>query len=55
MGGSPKATVERIKNMVYMNQLNGSRDEYLGELQICPDVMRLHVSVTVLVTADVSY
>ncbi|XP_013858625.1 complement factor B [Austrofundulus limnaeus] len=31
MGGSPRPTVERIKNMVYMNDMAnvGSRDEYL--------------------------
>ncbi|XP_072230699.1 complement factor B-like isoform X2 [Leuresthes tenuis] len=29
MGGSPAPTVERIKNMVYMNQNDGSRDEFL--------------------------
>ncbi|XP_037544243.1 complement factor B [Nematolebias whitei] len=29
MGGSPKPTVERIKNMVYMNPQNVSRDEFL--------------------------
>ncbi|XP_072230703.1 complement factor B-like [Leuresthes tenuis] len=29
MGGSPAPTIERIKNMVYMNQNDGSRDEFL--------------------------
>lgn len=37
MGGSPEPTVQRIKNMVYMNHTNEaeanakSREEYLGE------------------------
>ncbi|XP_075343488.1 complement factor B-like [Odontesthes bonariensis] len=29
MGGSPEPTIKRIKNMVYMNQDDGSRDEFL--------------------------
>ncbi|KAM4545896.1 complement factor B-like [Odontesthes bonariensis] len=29
MGGIPEPTVNRIKNMVYMNQADGSRDEFL--------------------------
>lgn len=40
MGGSPEPTVQRIKNMVYMNHTNEaeanskSREEYLGENNI---------------------
>lgn len=36
MGGSPDRTVQKIKNMVYLDptgqKKNESRDEYLGEL-----------------------